>query len=110
MRAAEAVRRAQSQGRAVRLVSMPSVDTFERQDAAWRDAVLPPSCTRRLVVEAGATAGWWRYAGSNGRVLGIDSFGASGKASDLYAHFGLTPEHIHAALGELLAGSNGGRS
>ena len=108
--AAEAVRRAQSQGRAVRLVSMPSVDTFERQDAAWRDAVLPPSCTRRLVVEAGATAGWWRYAGSNGRVLGIDSFGASGKASDLYAHFGLTPEHIHAALGELLAGSNGGRS
>ncbi|MFO1265611.1 MAG: transketolase [Steroidobacteraceae bacterium] len=108
--AAEAVRRAQAQGRAVRLVSMPSVDTFERQDAAWRDVVLPPACAARVVVEAGATAGWWRYAGSHGRVLGIDEFGASGKASDLYAHFGLTPERIHQVLGELLAGSQGGRS
>ncbi|MFO1400051.1 MAG: transketolase [Steroidobacteraceae bacterium] len=102
--AAEAVRRALDAGLAVRLVSMPSVDTFERQDAAWRDAVLPPACTRRLVVEAGATAGWWRHAGSHGRVLGIDGFGASGKASELYAHFGLTPKAIHQAIGALLAG------
>ncbi len=106
--AAEAVRRAQQAGQAVRLVSMPSADTFERQDAAWRDAVLPPACTRRVVVEAGATAGWWRYAGSQGRVLGIDQFGASGKASELYAHFGLTADRIHQVLGELLADSKGG--
>ena len=102
--AAEAVRRALDAGLAVRLVSMPSVDTFERQDASWRESVLPPACTRRLVVEAGATAGWWRHAGSHGQVLGIDEFGASGKASDLYAHFGLTPATIHQAIGALLAG------
>ncbi|MCC7464196.1 MAG: transketolase [Gammaproteobacteria bacterium] len=108
--AAEAVRRAQAQGRAVRLVSMPSVDTFERQDVAWRDAVLPPACTHRVVIEAGATAGWWRHAGSHGRVLGIDTFGASGKASDLYTHFGLTSQRVEAALGALLSGSKGGQS
>jgi transketolase len=102
--AVEAVRRALDAGLAVRLVSMPSVDTFERQDASWRESVLPPACTRRLVVEAGATAGGWRHAGSHGQVLGIDEFGASGKASDLYAHFGLTPATIHQAIGALLAG------
>jgi transketolase len=100
--AAEAVKRAQALGLSVRLVSMPSTDTFDSQDAAWRDAVLPPGVQRRLVVEAGATGGWWRYAGSGGRVLGIDRFGASGKAGELYAHFGLTPERILAALRELL--------
>ncbi|MBU6445201.1 MAG: transketolase [Alphaproteobacteria bacterium] len=100
--AAEAVKEAQAQGLRVRLVSMPSTDVFDRQDASWRDAVLPTSVTRRVVVEAGSTAGWWRYAGSQGRVLGIDRFGASGKAADLYRYFGLTAERISEALHELL--------
>ena len=100
--AAEAVKEVQAQGLRVRLVSMPSTDVFDRQDASWRDAVLPTSVTRRVVVEAGSTAGWWRYAGSQGRVLGIDRFGASGKAADLYRYFGLTAERISEALHELL--------
>ena len=50
------------------------------QDGAYRDSVLPPAVTRRLAVEAGATQCWWRYVGTRGRVLGIDRFGASGKA------------------------------
>ena len=100
--AAEAVKRAQSLGLSVRLVSMPCTDAFDRQEKSWRDAVLPPSVMHRLVVEAGATAGWWRYAGSQGRVLGIDRFGASGKIADLYPHFGLTAARILEVLREFL--------
>ena len=96
--AAEAVKAAQSRGMRVRLVSMPCCDAFAQQESAWRDAVLPPEVRRRVVVEAGATEGWWRYAGSEGRVLGIDRFGASGKVTDLYAHFGLTPARILETL------------
>jgi transketolase len=88
-------------GRRVRLVSMPSTDVFDRQDATYREAVLPAAVTRRVAIEAGATALWWKYAGSNGRVLGIDSFGASGKAADLYKHFGLTAEKLQQAVLEL---------
>ncbi len=100
--AAEAVRDAQAHGLRVRLVSMPCAEVFAEQDRQWRETVLPGRITRRLVVEAGATDGWWRYAGSEGRVLGIDRFGASGKATDLYAYFGLTAAHISAALRELI--------
>jgi transketolase len=99
--AVTAVNALNAAGRRVRLVSMPSTDAFDRQDAAYRDSVLPPAVTRRVAIEAGATLPWWKYVGSNGRVLGIDSFGASGKASDLYRHFGLTPEKLQAAVQEL---------
>jgi transketolase len=85
-------------GKRVRLVSMPSTDAFDRQDAAYREAVLPRSVTRRVAIEAGATAMWWKYVGSSGRVLGIDSFGASGKAADLYRHFGLTAGQLQQAV------------
>jgi transketolase len=100
--AAEAVNALNAAGRRVRLVSMPSTDVFDHQDAAWRAAVLPPSVTKRVAVEAGATALWWKYVGSQGRVIGIDRFGASGKAPDLYKHFGLTAEHIRQVVGELI--------
>jgi transketolase len=56
-----------------------------------------------VAIEAGATLGWWKYVGQDGQVLGIDQFGASGKAADLYQHFGLTPEHVRRALEDLLA-------
>ena len=67
---------------------------FDAQDAAWRESVLPAAVTRRLAIEAGSTGLWWRYVGSGGRVLGIDQFGASGPAKDLFAHFGFTPENV----------------
>jgi transketolase len=99
-----AVQAANSRGRRVRLVSMPSVDAFERQPPGWRDNVLPPAVTRRLAVEAGATQSWWKYVGLQGQVLGIDHFGASGKAADLFKHFGLTSEAVTKAVDQLLAG------
>ena len=89
-------------GRRVRLVSMPCAEVFEQQDAAWRESVLPAAVTRRVAIEAGATGLWWRYVGTQGRVLGIDQFGASGKASDLYRHFGLTAENLQRTIVELL--------
>jgi transketolase len=100
--AATAVNALNAAGRRVRLVSMPSTDTFDRQDAAYRESVLPAAVTRRVAVEAGATLNWWKYVGSAGRVIGIDSFGASGKAPDLFKHFGLTPERVQRVVQEIL--------
>lgn len=88
---------------AIRVVSMPSTDYFDAQDDAYRQSVLPDNVTRRLVVEAGVTAGWWKYAGSNGEVIGIDTFGESAPARDVYAHFNLTAEHVVATLRRILA-------
>ena len=100
--AAQAVNALNAGGRRVRLVSMPSTDLFESQDEAYRESVLPRAVRRRLAVEAGATLSWWRYVGSEGRVLGIDRFGASGKGSEVLAHFGFTAEHINREVAELL--------
>ncbi len=99
--AADAVRALNSRGRRVRLVSMPSTEAFDAQDAQYRDAVLPPSVTKRLAVEAAATQSWWRYAGLQGRVLGIDRFGASGKATDLFPHFGFTADNVAKEIEKL---------
>ena len=96
--ALEAVRSAQAQGVRVRLVSMPCLSVFDVQDATWREAVLPAAIHRRIAVEAGATGLWWRYVGSEGRVLGIDEFGASGKAPELFRKFGLSAENVLNAI------------
>jgi transketolase len=101
--AADAVKELQAAGKRVRLVSMPCCEAFDAQPAPYRESVLPASCTRRLAVEAGATQSWWRYVGSQGRVMGIDSFGASGKGSDLFKHFGLTSADLKAQLDQLLS-------
>jgi transketolase len=100
--AAQAVTAANVAGRRVRLVSMPSTETFDAQDAAYRESVLPRALTRRLAVEAGATQSWWRYVGNTGRVLGIDRFGASGKAADVFPHFGFTADNIAQQIRQLL--------
>jgi transketolase len=92
--AADAVRALNSGGRRVRLVSMPSTEAFDAQDAAYRESVLPRAVTKRLAVEAAATQSWWKYVGAEGDVLGIDRFGASGKASDLFPHFGFTADNV----------------
>ena len=99
--AVTAVNALNAAGRRVRLVSMPSTDTFDRQSAEYRESVLPAAVTRRVAIEAGATLSWWKYVGSSGTVLGIDSFGASGKAADLYRHFGLTPEKLQQLVLDL---------
>jgi transketolase len=102
--AADAVKAANAAGRRVRLVSMPSTETFDAQDEAYRNRVLPPAVTRRLAVEAGATQCWWRYVGINGRILGIDRFGASGKGPEVFSHFGFTADNIGQQIRKLLEG------
>jgi len=102
--AAQAVNGMNAAGRRVRLVSMPSAETFDAQDAAYRESVLPRALTRRLAVEAGATQCWWRYVGHTGRVLGIDRFGASGKVADVFPHFGFTADNIAQQIRQLLEG------
>ncbi len=83
-----------AQGIKTRVVSMPSTDVFDRQDAAWRESVLPAAVCKRVAVEAGVTGFWRQYVGLDGAVIGIDSFGASAPADALYAHFGITAEHV----------------
>jgi len=99
---AEAVTAANAAGLRVRLVSMPCTEVFDAQDEAYRESVLPKAVRARLSVEAGATLGWWKYVGSDGRVLGIDRFGASGKAADLFPHFGFTADNVGRQIRELI--------
>jgi transketolase len=101
--AAEAVRTAAAKGKKVRLVSMPSSTTFERQDNAYKISVLPPSVTRRVAVEAGATGFWWRYVGLQGEVVGIDHYGASAPAKELFKAYGFTPERVAEAIEKVSA-------
>ncbi len=82
------------QGIHARVVSMPSTDVFETQDQAYREAVLPPDIDARIAIEAGVSDMWWRYAGTAGRVIGLNRFGKSAPADQLFEHFGFTVEHI----------------
>ena len=81
-------------GTSVRVVSMPAVEVFLAQDAAYRHEVLPPNVTARVAVEAGVTFGWERIVGAAGAVVGLDRFGASGPSARVLAEFGFTPEHV----------------
>ena len=82
----------------IRVVSMPSVDVFEQQSLEYQLTVLPKGVTARIAVEAGATDGWRKYVGLDGHVIGIDTFGESAPAADLYKHFGITVEKIVTAI------------
>ena len=84
-----------TQGLPTRVVSMPSTATFDRQDAAYRANVLPAN-VRKVAIEAGTTALWWKYVGSDGAVVGIDRYGESAPAGRLFEFFGFTPEHVAA--------------
>ncbi|MFN4262728.1 MAG: transketolase [Thioalkalivibrionaceae bacterium] len=90
-----------AEGRKVRVVSMPCVELFERQDPAYIEAVLPSSVRRRVVVEAAATAGWYRYAGLDGAVIGMDRFGESAPGGVLMKHFGFTVDNVAAVARDL---------
>ena len=85
----------------VRVVSMPCTNVFDRQDAAWRAAVLPTGLPR-VAVEAGVTDGWYKYVGLEGRVIGVDRFGESAPAGVLFKEFGVTAEAVIAAVESLL--------
>jgi len=81
-------------GVAARVVSMPSWELFEMQDAAYRSSVLPAEVTARVVVEAGIRQGWERYLGSQGTFIGVEHFGASAPAGRVFEFFGLTPDNV----------------
>ncbi len=91
-----------AQGRGVRVVSMPCPTVFAAQDAAWRESVLPAAVTRRIAIEAGVTETWHRWVGMSGRVVGLDTFGKSAPAKDLFKYFGFTPERVAKEALELL--------
>ncbi len=86
-----------AQGIKARVVSMPSTNTFDKQDKAYRESVLPSSCRKRIAIEAGVTDFWRKYVGLDGAVIGIDSFGASAPIDALYKHFGITVDAAVAA-------------
>lgn len=92
-----------AEGTKARVVSMPSWELFEQQDAAYRAAVLPPAVTRRVAVEQASTLGWERYTGLRGTIIGMKTFGASAPLKELLVKFGFTPEHVYAAAKEQLA-------
>ncbi len=92
-----AMQAAESFGDTARVVSMPSTDVFDRQDAAYRESVLPKACRRRVAIEAGVRDFWRKYVGLDGAVIGIDSYGASAPAEKLYPHFGITVDAAVAA-------------
>ena len=83
-----------AQGIKTRVVSMPSTDVFDRQDAAYRESVLPKAVRKRVAVEAGVTDFWRKYVGLDGAVVGLDRFGASAPAGDLYKYFNITTEAV----------------
>ncbi len=91
------------EGVRARVVSMPSWDRFAAQDAAYREEVLPRKITARVACEAGCSFGWERWIGRCGRFIGMDSFGASAPAGQLYTQFGITADGIAAAAKEALA-------
>ena len=89
-------------GVAVRVVSMPCVEVFDAQDAEYRESVLPAGVAARVVIEAGTTETWWRFAGPAGRVIGMNRFGESAPAPELFEHFGFSTDNVVTVARELL--------
>lgn len=100
--AIEAAKQLTLQGIRVRVVSMPSTDVFLSQDVAYQESVLPKIVTTRLAIEAAASDGWYKFVGSHGKVIGMDRFGASAPAKDVFKECGLTVEHVVDAAKEIL--------
>jgi transketolase len=92
--AVQAAKMLTSKGKQVRVVSMPSTDVFDAQDAAYRETVLPANISKRIAVEAGITDCWYKYVGLAGDIIGMTSFGESAPAEQLFEHFGITADAI----------------
>lgn len=88
-------------GDGVRVVSMPCLERFDRQNDDYRSSVLPGSCTRRVAIEAGVTSLWWKYVGENGRIIGIDRFGLSAPGNTVMKELGITAEAVVDAVKSL---------
>lgn len=98
--AAETLR---SEGHSVRVVSMPSTDVFDAQDADYKESVLPRSVSARVAVEAGIKDFWYKYVGLNGEVIGMETFGESAPAPQLFEHFGITAKHVVEAAKNVIS-------
>lgn len=101
--AVDAQKELASQGHQVRVVSMPCVEVFERQDEGYRALVLPEQVPARVVIEAGCTASWYKYAGSKGKVIGLDRYGESAPGGQLFEYFGFSSENVVLAVKEVLS-------
>jgi len=101
--AVDAAAQLSESGKQVRVVSMPSTDLFDKQDAAYRESVLPSDVTARIAIEAGIADYWYKYVGLDGRIIGMTSFGESAPAGELFKMFGFTVENVVETANELLA-------
>ncbi|XOV78991.1 MAG: transketolase [Aestuariibacter sp.] len=98
----EAAKQLTAKGTKVRVISMPSTDVFEMQDADYQESVLPAAVTTRVAVEAGIKDFWYKYVGLQGRIVGMDTFGESAPAADLFKHFNITADAVVSAAQEIL--------
>ncbi|EML9479411.1 transketolase [Vibrio vulnificus] len=101
--AVKAAEQLTAEGKKVRVVSMPSTDAFDKQDAAYRESVLPSDVTARIAIEAGIADFWYKYVGFDGRIIGMTTFGESAPADQLFEMFGFTVENVVNTAKELLA-------
>lgn len=99
--AIEAKKQLNEQGKKIRIVSMPSTNIFDNQPIEYQESVLPKNITRRVAVEAGSTLGWYKYVGTNGKVIGLDRFGASAPYKVLYQEFGITTDAVVEAVNSI---------
>ncbi|WP_155971707.1 transketolase [Streptococcus ruminantium] len=99
--AVKAAKELEAAGTKVRVVSVPSTELFDAQDAAYKEDILPNAIRRRLAIEMGATQSWYKYVGLDGKVLGIDTFGASAPAQTVIDNYGFTVENVVKLVGEL---------
>ncbi|MBM6613918.1 transketolase [Desemzia sp. RIT804] len=99
--ALEAQKELKAQGKDVSVVSMPSFDLFEKQDAAYKESILPKEVRKRVSIEMGATFGWERYVGLDGATVGIDKYGASAPGETVIKNYGFTTEHIVEVFNKL---------
>ncbi|MFQ6758325.1 MAG: transketolase [Deltaproteobacteria bacterium] len=100
--AVAAAKELSGKGKKIRVVSMPSTDCFESQSKEYQQSVLPDAVQARVAIEAGVTGGWYRYVGTKGRVIGLDRFGESAPAEQLFPYFGFTVENVVKAVEEIL--------
>ena len=85
------------------MVSMPSTDVFDAQDEEYRDSVLPPSCRKRIAIEAGSPDYWRKYVGLDGTVLGVPTFGESAPGPKVYEHFGINADNLSSMAEQLIS-------
>ena len=99
----EAAARYQEKGLNIRVVSMPSTDTFDAQDDSYREQVLPDSCRKRIAIEAGSPDFWRKYVGLDGAVLGVGEFGESAPGPEVYQHFGITVDGLCTLVDQIIS-------